>query len=164
MTHRLDDFVVGVVATFGRCFHHRKELDDLAQAASEFYLDLHGLPHGTLAQLPFWRYLIHASGVLVDQAASSGEDQLDNIQGAELEAARAMTSYWPFLATMVTRQYRRAAPPSTATIDDTTARISTSTAEVGVQTEENPPLEEDLQSDTDGPASYPAGETLSPHS
>lgn len=156
MAHRLDDFVAGVVATFGSCFMHQREVDDLAQAAQEFYLDLRGLPHGTMAQLPFWRYLMHASAVLVDRAAcmpvsASEQEEQDPdlaIDEAELEAATAMTSYWPFLATMVTRQYRyrhshrRAGSPQSVG----TARTS-STAEVGVQTEEPPP--EDRQSNRD---------------
>ena len=156
MAHRLDDFVAGVVATFGSCLLHQREVDDLAQAAREFYLDLHGLPHGTMAQLPLWRYLMHASSVLVDRAASActssaSEEHDMAIDEAELEAAAtAMTSYWPFLATMVTRQYRyrhrRADPPSSPSVTPPdTARIST--AEVAVQTEEPPP--EERQSDTD---------------
>jgi hypothetical protein len=108
MENRLDDFVTGVQITFGKLARSPEELAAFLRAAEVFYLDFigahtHTSTHRNASELPFWRYLVFYSTLALDHAASTLlEDQDD---GITRDLASEISSYWPFLAALITTQY-----------------------------------------------------------
>ena len=104
----LINFLTGVDATFGSLIDADAEHADFLAAAEVFYCDYKGISSSGRvreASLPFWRYLIHFSGVGLDRAASSKEKDKAASQGME-HLGTAMKGYWPLIPALVMRTYR----------------------------------------------------------
>ena len=129
----LDDFLAGVDDTFGRLCGDEDERVDFLQAAREFYLDYSGYPQGSIARLPFWRYLLHYAAVGLDETAERPDDR--EVEHDEQQLASHLSSSMPFLASIVTRSYRFVNAPKPASSSRPRLAKSKSTNEIGVQTE-----------------------------
>lgn len=106
----MDDFVAGVEATFGHLARSSEELAGFLSAARQFYLDFIGLQDPSTStsgknELPFWRYLIFYSTLALDQAASSTLDTDELEEQKQRELAGEVSSCWPLLGMLVSRQY-----------------------------------------------------------
>lgn len=115
MENRVADFVAGVHATFGHLATSPDELAGFLRAARRFYLEFIGVSDGSTSseadsELPFWRYLLYYSTLLLDHAAAKADEELELPQDRELAAE--LSSCWPLLGVLVSSQYTPPHPTS----------------------------------------------------
>jgi len=123
MENRVGDFVAGVETTFGKLAQSPEELAAFLRAAEAFYLDYigaqsHSQTNRSAQELPFWRYVLFYSTLALDHAATStmAPAEEEDKMNVHKDLASEISSCWPFLAALITAQYRAEPshdPPST---------------------------------------------------
>lgn len=117
----MDDFVAGVEATFGHLARSSEELAGFLQASKRFYLDFIGFQDPVTSpqannELPFWRYLVFYSTLALDHAATSTSLETDELEEQKhRELAGELSTCWPLLGMLVSRQYAASAASQLST-------------------------------------------------